>query len=140
MNSNFSFSAQLPIYESCYQNIPITLHSLLFNIYYQRSIATLNSLCTKAPLSHKAHDSIYDNCTTYLSFYNILSTNSPLSSIKVGQDSSRFTDETKFWVTAIVFSRLRTACHIPPGTNTVYPGFWMNSLSPNYCPLYFYLI
>jgi len=36
--------------------------------------------------------------------------------------------EAKFCVTAIVVSRLRTTCQIPPGTNTVSPGFWMHSI------------
>lgn len=29
----------------------------------------------------------------------------------------------KFWVMAMVVSRLRTTCHQPPGTKTVSPGF-----------------
>jgi len=29
--------------------------------------------------------------------------------------------EAKFWVTAVVMSKLRTTCHQPPGTNTVSP-------------------
>ena len=33
----------------------------------------------------------------------------------------KFVLEAKFWVTAMVVSRLSTTCHIPPGTNTVSP-------------------
>lgn len=45
-----------------------------------------------------------------------------------------------FCVTAIVSSKFMTACHIPPGTKTVYPGPWMNSLRSSSYLLYFYLI
>ena len=45
-----------------------------------------------------------------------------------------------FWVTAMVSVRFKTACQTPPGTKTVYPGFWMNSWIPNSFLVYFYLI
>ena len=36
----------------------------------------------------------------------------------------KLTGEQKFWVTAIVASKLMTTCHQPPGINTVSPGQW----------------
>lgn len=45
-----------------------------------------------------------------------------------------------FCVTAIVSSKLITACHKPPGTNTVSPGYWMNSIICNVEAEYFSLI
>ena len=38
------------------------------------------------------------------------------------QTIGKFVLLAKFWVTAIVVSRLRTTCHHPPGTNIVSPG------------------
>jgi len=36
--------------------------------------------------------------------------------------TGKFVRLQKFWVTAIVVSKLRTTCHHPPGTYTVSPG------------------
>lgn len=44
----------------------------------------------------------------------------------------KLTGEQKFWVTAIVASKLMTTCHQPPGINTVSPGQWrISSFSGN---------
>ena len=43
----------------------------------------------------------------------------------------KFVLEAKFWVTAMVVSRLRTTCHQPPGTKMVSPGCWMASMGLN---------
>jgi len=41
----------------------------------------------------------------------------------LGHTLSKFVGDAKFCVTAMVWSKLMTTCHQPPGTNTVSPGF-----------------
>jgi hypothetical protein len=48
--------------------------------------------------------------------------------------SAKLTREAKFCVTAMVSWRLRTACHHPPGTKMVSPGYCMTSLMPRVGP------
>ncbi len=42
--------------------------------------------------------------------------------------AGKLTRLAKFWVMAMEFSMLSTACHQPPGTNTVSPGSCTNSM------------
>ena len=69
--------------------------------------------------------------TGFLSIVKNLSANFFRSLRRLFQTSSKLLWVITFWVTAIVSSKFMTACHQPPGTKTVSPGCWINSIIPN---------
>jgi hypothetical protein len=73
-------------------------------------------------ITHCPNETSQENIITFRTLYNLRESLGRPRTV-LCHTTGKLVRLQKFWVTAIVKSRLSTTCHQPPGTNTVSPGF-----------------